>query len=65
MTLEINPLLIYFDLFLHKPTSTLIPFDLSALTPLPFTTGFGSNIDTTTFLIPESIIAFEHGPVLP
>ena len=51
--------------FLQRPTSTLIPFSISLSIPFPATIGLGSSLPIITFLIPESIIALVHGPVLP
>ena len=60
-----KPLLISSDKLLHKPTFTFIPFDLSSLTPFPLTFGFGSKTDIKIFFMPDSMMAFVHGPVLP
>ena len=50
---------------MHNPTLTFIPLFLNSLTPFPLTFGFGSRVDTKTFFIPESIMDFVQGPVLP
>ena len=47
------------------PIFTFMPCDLSSLTPFPLTFGFGSKTDIKMFFIPDSMMAFVHGPVLP
>ncbi|CUB11222.1 hypothetical protein BN2127_JRS1_03008 [Bacillus cereus] len=56
---------IFLDSSSHTPTSTSIPASCRILIPRPETSGFGSSVATTTFLIPACTIASAQGPVLP